>query len=429
MSIRRWAVLMLAGCMVGIAQADIEREGAGERRATLDAMERKPAPEGLWSHLTDWHGLEKPFTEADFAGKVVVVCTWARWYQPSVRALSILKDLQDQYGERGLVTIAVHNPRGFNAEEAARRAAELRSLVAFDHTGAFREMLHVDQDPDFYVFDRAGQLRYADITNAAVAPAVQELIGETRAQAERLTDRLEAERRQRDEAFRATDAINPEVDFRILPDLPFIPPAAEDWLNITWPRLPVDPNNPVVSQQASPIAVPIPPAAGMFPPVQPSRAGRATVVYFWHPDHPRTYERVMSNMDRLYRARGRDLIVIGVVSSFSAQSGFGETDTSAETLRLGQTLMGMIQTRRLQHWLTADLANTMLSAVRGGQMSYQSQSPEAYAAVISSDGILRWHGNPLTSSFDAAVDQVLRVDPGIRARRAAEDEYIRTNPR
>ncbi len=428
----RLAIGLITGFLLAsgssVALADVEREGGGDRRARLDAMERKPAPEGLWSHLTQWQGVENAFTEADLQGKVVVVVTWAKWYQPSLRALPILKDLQDRYGSKGLVTIAVHNPRGFSADDAQSRAPELKSWVAFDETSKFRDLLNVDQDPDFYVFDRAGQLRYADVANGSVEEAVKELVGESRAEAERLLERLAEEKRKRDEAFRATNAINQDVDFRVLPDVPVPPVPPEMWVGLQWPKLAVDPNNPTQPpQELAPTQVPVPPAAAMFPPIQPARANRAIVLYFWHPDHPRTHERVMTQMDRLYRAKGRDLIVIGVVSGFNQNNFGGQPDPNADPLRLQQTLLGMITTRRLQHWLTADLANTMLTAVRSDQFNNSSQTVGPYAAVISSDGNLRWRGDPTSSSFDAAVDLVLRIDPGIQMRREAEEEYIRAN--
>jgi hypothetical protein len=40
--------------------------------------------------------------------------------------------------------------------------------------------------------------------------------------------------------------------------------------------------------------------------------------------------------------------------------------------------------------------------------------------VISTDGIVRWQGSPLSPEFRRVVDKVLEVDPGVKARRDAE---------
>lgn len=37
-----------------------------------------------------------------------------------------------------------------------------------------------------------------------------------------------------------------------------------------------------------------------------------------------------------------------------------------------------------------------------------------HVVVLSSDGVVRWQGNPHGAAFQAAVDQILRVDPGLQ---------------
>lgn len=42
-------------------------------------------------------------------------------------------------------------------------------------------------------------------------------------------------------------------------------------------------------------------------------------------------------------------------------------------------------------------------------------------AVVSTDGVIRWLGNPHQPDFKAAVEQVLKVDPMVQAKVAAKD--------
>jgi len=77
-----------------------------------------------------------------------------------------------------------------------------------------------------------------------------------------------------------------------------------------------------------------------------------------------------------------------------------------------------------------DPAGALIGAAGGGTtttFSFNSGggvSP-TYAAIASSDGIVRWFGDATSTAFESAVREVARIDPGVKARRAAEDEYVR----
>ena len=422
---KKWIAALVMSA--GLASGQVEREGDGTRRAELQAMERDVLPEGLWESLSSLSA-EDALSEEARAGKALLIVTWARWYPQSTKIMPVLEEIRAKHADTELLIIAVHHERGFDAADSASRAEKMGIITAHDTEGKFRELLKVDQDPDFYFVDRAGNLRYADVGNASVKEAADELVAESREDAESLNERLAERARRAEERRLATDGINEDVDLREIPDVSFTAPDAAAYESARWPRFPRDENSRT-EEEAPRIAVPVP-EQGWLPSQPPRRAGRAVVLYFWHPDVPVTHERIIPDMDRLQQAKGRDLQVFGVLSTFNDPSRSSETNSRfSDPARLGQIILNMVVQRDLKHWMTMDLSNGLLSLVRGDQFSSSSDGIQPFAAVISSDGILRWRGTAGSPAFKSAVETVLLVDPGVKARREAEDEYIRTQSR
>ena len=67
-------MILLSLISLGLLQDDFKREGKGERRAALDKMEGKPAPE--WQ-IEEWISGET--TLKDLRGKVVLIDFWGVW--------------------------------------------------------------------------------------------------------------------------------------------------------------------------------------------------------------------------------------------------------------------------------------------------------------------------------------------------------------
>ncbi|MCB9846021.1 MAG: hypothetical protein H6811_08560 [Phycisphaeraceae bacterium] len=429
----RWALACMTVAMISgatLAQ-EVIREGSGGRRAELDEMELKPFPEQLWGTLTEW-STDAPVTPGDLSGKVVLICTWASWYPNALQGLALAQEINAAHASEGLVVIGVHHERGFNGAAAAARAKKASFAYAHDASGEFRNALKVDQDPDFYIIDRAGQLRFADIANSSVEMAVKTLLAESRDDASTLNDRLEAERRQREEEFRRTGSINQEIDLRDLPEVPFDQPTDADWARVEfleqWPKPIEDPQRSGFQEEPEPVKIALPEAMITVPPMPPT-AGRAMVVYFWHPDVVATHEQVVPRMDLLQRQHARDLVVLGVMTPVVNNFSSNTNDQTNDPERLAAIFGRYIRTKDLHHPQTFDPSGELMNSVRQDQYSSNDLSKLFVAAVISSDGTVRWSGPPGHPAFKAAVDQVLRVDPGVRNRRLAEEEYIRSLPR
>lgn len=388
----------------------VNREGSGARRDALNAMELKPFPAELWSKLSDWTG--KPIASADTSGQVVIVMTWSGWYQPAVRALGLAKRLANDHAKDGLVVVAVHNPEGWKDAEKPTANADAKFFVAHDAAGEFRKALMVDQDPDFYVIDRAGQLRYADITTESVEEAAKILLAETTEKAAGLNKELAAAKAKTEEDFRHTGAIRQEVDIRALPDVPFTDPTPEAYASVTWPKK----EKSTSSYEASSASSVTLPQDGWFP-SKPQTKGRVVVVYAFSPYIRQTYEQIMPSMDLLQRQNGRDIVVVGSLVPVRPDNQRGD-EGKEDPAAVARMAKQFAAARTLEHSILAD---------GGSAAGFSSSSSNSlpYVVIASSDGVVRWTGDPRSPSFRPAVEQILRVDPGVKARRAAEDQFLK----
>lgn len=89
-----------------------------------------------------------------------------------------LKELAQKHRDAGLVVIGVHTTNG--GEKMAAFVAEqgIGYPVAIDVDNQTTKAFAVDSYPDYYLIDRAGNLRVADLQNKAVDQAVAALLAE-----------------------------------------------------------------------------------------------------------------------------------------------------------------------------------------------------------------------------------------------------------
>ena len=89
-----------------------------------------------------------------------------------------LRELAERYQDQGLVLIGVHTTNG--GEKMADFVAEsgIDYPVAIDVSDGTTTAFRVDSYPDYYLIDRAGNLRVADLANADLERAVQVLLAE-----------------------------------------------------------------------------------------------------------------------------------------------------------------------------------------------------------------------------------------------------------
>lgn len=423
------AVAVLSAGLVGAAGAqDVRNEGTGERRVALDKMVYAPAPIQTLLGGTEWIG-QAP-TAADLSGKVVMVVTWAEWYKPSHAGAMLAQRLLAQHGPSGLVVVGVHDKDGWEAAGEFAAARKLAYPIVRDADGAVRQALMVDQDPDIYVIDRAGNVRYADITTETAGAAVESLVNEDQASAASAMQLVEAKRAQERAEARRSGSINQSVTLENMPVIPFTKPTPEQYAATNWPKIEEELLREAQSYEAltPPFTVP----DGEWLNGKPVTEGKIIVAYVWHPAEKADMDRLMLRMEDLHKQQGRDIAVMGFMIPHAEnrrRSGDGGGLIADKFLDIPITLDGMksaIGSRRFTQSLLA-IPGSPLPPINTRRQRGDADT-FGRIVVVSTDGRVRREAlSTEWTKAQQAIDHLLRVDPGVKARREAEDRYIRGN--
>lgn len=423
--IRTCTMLLAALSALGATAQTVVNEGTGDRRASLDAMVYNPAPTTMLLQGDEWIGAAP--TLADVSGRPMLVFTWAEWYRPSHAVAMLAKRLSEEFPD--LVVIGVHDDEGW---EEAQTFAERRRLgfpIVRDSEGSIRAELKVDQDPDVYVFDRAGQVRYADITTESVRIAIEEVAGEDSDSAANIEASRAAAQAAAERERRLSRGINEGVALDRKLNVPFARPTPEEYAAAAWPvkQLSADERRRNRRGETGPVAIPIP-TEGYFRGETPNTNGRVVVMYLWHPAARYSIDEVMPLMDRVQQQYSRDVVVIGAMVPYADESNRRRNEEQPPIYRLpvnNDTVEQYIGSRDLSHAIIASEGGTPLPSIEGNNRRNRSATFGSIG-IISTDGILRrielyteWE------ELRRALDTTLRVDPGVKARRAAEDAFIR----
>ena len=167
------------GALAGEDGFERERDGGeAQANAAKDALEGK-APPAIHDAAT-WMNTRggAPLTWNQLKGKVVLIDFWGVWCGPCRRAIPHLKELAAKYEAEGLVVIGIHTD-----DDAAKgpdyvREEKISYPVAFDENNEVIPRFHVDSYPDYYLIDRSGKLRFADLMNDELDRAVEMLLAE-----------------------------------------------------------------------------------------------------------------------------------------------------------------------------------------------------------------------------------------------------------
>lgn len=427
---------LLAAPIAGVsasayAQAGVDgiiREGEGARRTQLNSMERKPFDFAMLGSLTDWKNGEA-LTAGYASGKPVLIMFWTDFLPAGKRAMALAQRLATQNAANGLVVVAVHGAKEWDSAAKPAAPAGATLLLAHDADGKLRQALSVDNDPDFYVIDRAGQLRFADVETQAVEAAVSAVVKESRDDAAGVNTRLASEASKRDAEIRRTEALRSSVDMTQLPELPFTPPTADEYKAAKWPEPPKDPN----AQNQDPNAPPELPPSLKLPdapwiPEAPKLDGRVRLIYIFHPEARVTFDYGQwSRFNLLQRQLVRDVRVVGLVSPVTAptQDGTQTKKLEVDPSKLTPKLEEWRQRVSLEHYISMDPSGGIFEQLQKNYPEAAQGVPVPWVGIVSSDGTLRWWGFMGSDRFQGSFDRIIAADPGVKARRAAEEAFIR----
>ena len=135
-------------------------------------------PDGSTFQLTDLAG--KPIRLADLRGKAVWLNFFASWCPPCQSETPILRDIADQYRNRGLVVVGI-SVRETSAQDVAAYAANYRLgyTIAADVTGEIFDLYHPPGLPTQIFIGPEGAVRsfvLAPLSLAAAAAQVEAIL-------------------------------------------------------------------------------------------------------------------------------------------------------------------------------------------------------------------------------------------------------------
>ncbi|MGI9243015.1 MAG: peroxiredoxin family protein [Verrucomicrobiales bacterium] len=93
-------------------------------------------------------------------------------------AVPHLKKLHADNKDKGLVIIGVHSKNGGDKMPAFVKDKGIDYAVAHDSEGKTMKAFGGNSYPDYFVIDREGILRFADLANAELEKAVEQLLAE-----------------------------------------------------------------------------------------------------------------------------------------------------------------------------------------------------------------------------------------------------------
>jgi cytochrome c biogenesis protein CcmG, thiol:disulfide interchange protein DsbE len=89
-----------------------------------------------------------------------------------------LKELYERYKDQGLVLISVHSDKNVEEMRKAVKDWGITWPVAQDKDGKTMKAFVGDSFPDYFVIDRKGKVRVADLANSELDRAIETLIKE-----------------------------------------------------------------------------------------------------------------------------------------------------------------------------------------------------------------------------------------------------------
>jgi thiol-disulfide isomerase/thioredoxin len=374
------AALLFASPLLA-QDSSIRLEGAGDARARMDAMSYKPFDTALLGKLSQWTGGE-PLTAEALSGKVVMFVTFSSWYKTSHEPLRTAQALQTKYADQGLIVVGVHHQKEFAKAPEIAQSHGVTFRYALDSASEFRSGLGSKQDPDFYFVDRAGRLRFADVETSSVEAAAKMLVEETAqtaAAAGPTTKPADAAASGDKEA--ATGGAGEKYQA----------PSADAYKAAKWPRHQAASSLSAKDFQGKPLPKPL--GKEKYLDKSPDRTGKVTVLDFWATWCP-PCRQAMPKLDDLQKKHQADLVVVGISDEAEAK------------------VKNFLKQNPHQYPQAVDTTRALNNAL--------GIQGIPHVVVLSTDGTIRWQGNPLDPNFPAVVSDVIKADPGVAARRAAK---------
>jgi cytochrome c biogenesis protein CcmG/thiol:disulfide interchange protein DsbE len=380
------------------------RVGTPDRIVQIRELETRPFDFEAFGALAEWAG--DPVTRESLGDRLLVVLAWDQGDAKSVRLLPTLARLERSLRGKALC-VAVHQRAGWAEARHAIDAGRVAIASAHDADGSFFETLKIDDHPNLFIVDRSGHVRIADLDPRDLNRAVLRLSRETPQQAEadlpRRVERLAEARAYTPADIAEAPADEPGREPRTTDDRPPVlrtvaKPDASAYAQASWPG-----RNTQGLSARDIQGQPLPALFGQETWLTEKPEGvledRVRIIDFWA-----TWcgpcIRASPTLDQIQTQFADEVLVMGL-SGQAAGARYPEDERS---------IREYIRSHPVSYAHLHDRSQRLFKnlAVKG----------IPHVMVISTDGVVRWQGNPLDPRFRLVVDQTVRADPYLDAKRA-----------
>jgi peroxiredoxin len=306
------------------------------------------APPAFTANL-EWHG-RKPMTWNDLRGKVVVVQSWTCRTSAGRREPLRIKRVLDRFDAKDVQILLLHTPQGLDRLERFLEKQEFESPLIIDREGEFCDALGVYKDPVNIVIGRNGAVRYAGLNTRGLGEAVELLVAE---------------------AYKP-NAIPPERSVSVPEPITFPPKTGK-----------IELARDARGEQAPSFYV------QQWWNGTPNMRGKIVVVEFFAGWCPQCRASI-PHLNALADDFRTDVVIIGVTDERKRQFEEEMIDESIEKSDF-RYAVAIDTSTQMKQWFE----------VKG----------IPHAAVVSSDGIVRWQGHPQSLSA-GILRQIVQADRG-----------------
>ena len=149
-------------------------QGTAQDRTRFEHLLRSRQAPALtvnqWTNTT-------PLPSSAREGKIVVLTFWSTWSQPCLKAIAFNNAIHQHYKDKDVLFIGVCKNDGSKDMANIVDSRGIEYPVAIDAAGNVSlEAYDVQAIPSYFVIDRTGQLRFADLKRGRVDDAIEYLL-------------------------------------------------------------------------------------------------------------------------------------------------------------------------------------------------------------------------------------------------------------
>lgn len=383
----------------GIASADVpsgdgvDREPTGERLVRAAELETTAFDVALLGGVEGWINAPGGVSPEMIRGKPVLFAAWDAGNSESLRFMVMLNRLLRKYGD-DVVFVGLHADEGWDTA-TERYGGLIRVPAARDAGDRVFASFGLDDRPDAVLIDRAGNVRMVEPELSQIEKALRLVTEETPEDAAGDLARRES-RLAEAEAWWA-EQVEAEAALRAaIAEGRAVEPNEAAYAAADWPAVNPPTRHMARDLQGRPLPTPFGVHETWITGAPESMDKRVLLLDFWAVDCP-PCRSAIPKLAAIQKQHGDEIAVVGVAGQWN------------ETERYVRSFLA----RGDEHYYQAyDAKQSVFSEVRPRGIPH--------VILLSTDGVVRWQGNPHDPALPAVVAQVVAEDPMLEALRAVD---------